>query len=155
MTIITHIHTLSSKTQHHWTFSLTTILQFSQTCSCWNDLVSPSRTALLWIKPHSWMWPQSNRSRTWVKGTAKTLSMMMGAHPPPPARASISLFWTFNGYNWFKRSCLCHYIKWDSSIMDQLTCWKYAYWLIDWFFISLLYMVVCFTFKFTTIAMPF
>ena len=31
-------------------------------------------------------------------GEAKTLAVMTGAHPPPPARESILLFWTFNRF---------------------------------------------------------
>ena len=105
MTIVLHMHSLLSRTQCHWTFCLTNILQFWQTCSCWNDLVSPSRTALLWISHTLWPWPQmqSSRSRTRVKGRAtKTLAAMMVAHPMPSARESISLFWTFNRCHWFK-----------------------------------------------------
>ena len=32
---------------------------------------------------------------------AKTLAVMTGAHPTPPARESILLFWTFNGFQLF------------------------------------------------------
>ena len=53
-------------------------------------------------KTHSWMWPQSKRSRTWVRGAAKTLAVMMGSHPVPSVTESISLFWTFNRYCCFK-----------------------------------------------------
>ena len=121
MTIVLHIHSLSSRTQHCQTFCLTNVLRFWQTCSCWNDLVSPSRTALLWISHTLWMWlqMQSSRSRTQVKGRAtKTLAVMMETHPTASVRESILLFWTFNRCCWFKpfygfdRAVhVCHEIK--------------------------------------------
>ena len=49
MTIVLHIHALSSETWNGQTYCLTIVLQFWQTCSCWNDLVLPSRTTVLWI----------------------------------------------------------------------------------------------------------
>ena len=37
------------------------ILWFWQTWSCWNNLVLPSRTALLWISHTLWMWLQKQK----------------------------------------------------------------------------------------------
>ena len=34
-------------------------------------------------------------------GEAKTLAVMTGAHPAPPARESVLLFWTFNRFQPF------------------------------------------------------
>ena len=105
VTIVLHIHALSSRTQYHQIFCLTNILWFWQTCPCWNDLVSPSRTDLLLTSHTLWMWlqMQSIISRTRVKrGATKTVATMMGAHPMPSGRESISLFWTFNRCCWFK-----------------------------------------------------
>ena len=63
VTIVIHIHALSSRI-----FFLTNVLQFWQTWSCWNDLVSLSRPALLWISHTLWTWPQKqNTSRIQVK----------------------------------------------------------------------------------------
>ena len=62
--------------------------------------VETTWTAVLWIKPHSWMWLQTQKYHIQnlgkKRGATKTLPTMMGAHPTPSGRESISLFWTFN-----------------------------------------------------------
>ena len=121
VTIVLHIHALSSRSQHYWIFCLTNILQFWQTCSCWNNLVSPSRTALLWISHTLWTWPQMQSiiSRTQVKRGGNKNS---GCDDRIPSHAnSRRKHFTFLNFQqvplvqiilWLWQSCSCCSIEW-------------------------------------------